>query len=64
VKQIGYFTISTRAAVKVLADGRNAHLIQKDKVWWRAQLAQFFLVAKIIEKGAELHVIVAPKGSK
>jgi uncharacterized Rossmann fold enzyme len=62
VKQIGYFTISTRAAVKVLADGRNAHLIQEGKQWWRTTLQQFFMVGKIIEKGSQLHVIVAPKG--
>jgi uncharacterized Rossmann fold enzyme len=64
VKQIGYFTISTRAAVKVLSDGRNAHLIQEGKQWWRTTLQQFFLVGKIIDKGSELHVIVAPKAGR
>jgi uncharacterized Rossmann fold enzyme len=62
VKQIGYFTISTRAAGKVLEDGRNAHLIQHGKGWWEKRLREYFTVGKIIEKGAELHVIVAPKG--
>jgi hypothetical protein len=46
----------------VLSDGRNAHLIQEGKQWWRTTLQQFFLVGKIIDKGSQLHVIVAPKG--
>ncbi len=60
VKQIGYFVIHTGAAAKTLADGRNAHLIQQPKAWWDAQLANFFTVAKINEKGQLLHVVVAP----
>jgi 2-polyprenyl-3-methyl-5-hydroxy-6-metoxy-1,4-benzoquinol methylase len=60
-KKVGYLVISTRKAVKVLADGRNAHLIVKDKHWWRAQLKQFFTVGKIFESKDEIHVIVTPK---
>ncbi len=43
----GVFTVHTGAAVKVLADGRNAHLIQQPPSWWlpkfmsRFELVQF-----------------------
>ncbi len=30
----GVFTVHTGPAVKVLADGRNAHLIQQPPAWW------------------------------
>ena len=32
--KVGVFTVHTGAAVKVLADGRNAHLIQQPASWW------------------------------
>ncbi len=31
---VGVFTVHTGAAVKVLPDGRNAHLIQQPPAWW------------------------------
>tara|TARA_B100001123_G_C14615197_1_gene751483 strand:+ start:69 stop:521 length:453 start_codon:yes stop_codon:yes gene_type:complete len=33
-KKFGFYTIHTGPALKVLADGRNAHLIQKPPSWW------------------------------
>lgn len=36
--------ISTRAADKVLEDGRNAHLIVRDNEWWREKLVEHFQV--------------------
>ncbi len=42
---IGVFTVHTGAAVKVLSDGRNAHLIQQPSSWWLPKfLARFELV--------------------
>lgn len=64
VLKIGYFTIHTGPARKHLADGRNTHLIQRDARWWGKRLAEFFKVGKITPVGAELHVVVAPKGAK
>jgi hypothetical protein len=61
VKQIGYFTIHTGASRKVLADGRNAHLIQEGRAWWETRLAQFFTIGKIFEKAPLLFVVVSPK---
>lgn len=60
IKRIGYFVIHTGPAKKKYSDGRNTHLIQKDRGWWKNKLRKFFLVAKIIEKGPELHFVVAP----
>lgn len=60
VKQIGYFTIYTKAAQKTLPDGRNTHLIQKPREWWEIKLKKFFNIGKIITVGPELHVIVSP----
>lgn len=31
---VGVFTVDTGAAMKVLPDGRNAHLIQQPTAWW------------------------------
>lgn len=33
-----FLVVSTRPSNKTLPDGRNAHLIVKDGVWWRAQV--------------------------
>ncbi len=61
VKQVGFFTISTRPAVKTLADGRNAHLIQEGPDWWKDKLKEYFHVAKMTARGSELFVVVGPK---
>lgn len=62
-KQVAFLTIHTGPARKQLADGRNAHLIQKNKDWWKKQLSKFFTVGKIMEVGQELYVVAAPKFS-
>lgn len=64
VKKVGYFVIHTGPAKKKLADGRNAHLIQQGRAWWEKVLGKFFDVAKTIEEGPELRVIVGPKTKK
>jgi FkbM family methyltransferase len=63
VKQVGYFVISTRKAVKTYANGENAHLIVQGKDWWEKKLKKYFEVGTVIEKEkeCELHVIVGPK---
>ena len=38
----GLFTVHTGPAVKVLDDGRNAHLIQKPYDWWLPKLIERF----------------------
>jgi hypothetical protein len=42
---IGVFTVHTGPAIKVLSDGRNAHLIQEPPAWWLPKfLSRFDLV--------------------
>lgn len=38
----GVFTVHTGPAVKILADGRNAHLIQQQPAWWLPKFLQRF----------------------
>ena len=42
VARCGVFTVATGPAVKVLQDGRNAHLIQKPASWWLPQFMERF----------------------
>jgi len=35
---VGVFTVATGPAVKVLADGRNAHILQRPPEWWLPRL--------------------------
>ena len=39
---VGVFTVHTEAAVKVLPDGRNAHLIQQPPGWWLPKFMERF----------------------
>ena len=61
VRKVGWFVIHTGPAQKVLADGRNAHLIQRDAHWWRTQLQPFFQVGQVKQVGVELYVVVGPR---
>lgn len=38
----GIFTVHTQAAMKVLPDGRNAHLIQQPPGWWLPKIIERF----------------------
>lgn len=57
IKRVGFLTIATRPAKKFLADGRNAHLIQKDARWWLDKLWAHFRVSQFNDLGGELLVI-------
>lgn len=61
IKKVGYFVIHTGPASKTLADGRNAHLLQRPAAWWREQLSLFFTVGKILEAGPQITCVVAPR---
>lgn len=63
-RKVGYFTINTGPAKKFLPDGRNAHLIQKDKEWWAQKLSAYFDIAKIFEEGPEIRAVVGPRTAK
>ena len=42
VNDWGYFTVCMTPALRVLSDGRNAHLIQKPFIWWAEQVGKYF----------------------
>lgn len=48
-----FMTISHRLAKKVLADGRNAHLIVKPPQWWMDRLGQRFTASRF-DLGSQL----------
>lgn len=58
----GYFIIHTGPSGKHLADGRNAHLIQRGPEWWTATLSRFFRLLPNAIKFAPplLHIVVEP----
>ena len=48
-RRVGFYTIDTRPAVKVLPDGRNAHLIQQPAAWWFPRLFQRFAFVQVTD---------------
>lgn len=40
--KLGFFSIHMGPAVKILDDGRNAHLIQKPSSWWLKKFINYF----------------------
>lgn len=61
VLKVGYFVIATGPSTKMLADGRNTHLIQAEADWWKKTLKKFFAVGRIIQAPGLLHIVVAKK---
>lgn len=60
----GFFSIHLGPAVKTLADGRNAHLIQQPPEWWREKLESRFHIIEMEEHdicGHGLWTIVSPR---
>lgn len=60
-KQFGLFTIHTGPAVKVLSDGRNAHLTQEDYTWWMPKLWERFHIHQLTHTPSGFYVIVKAK---
>ncbi len=62
VKKAGFFTVATRPAKKILADGRNAHLIVQDIDFWVYKFKQYFEVKKFLDgDGKDCMIFVEPK---
>lgn len=59
-KEIVLLVVATRPAKKTLADGRNAHLIQKPINWWLGVLGYFFEPLQINNMGGEFVYIGRP----
>jgi len=60
-KRYGLYSIHTGPAVKVLADGRNAHLTQKPSSWWLPRLCQRFEIEALHRTAGGFYVLVIPK---
>ena len=59
----GVFTIHTGPAVKVLSDGRNAHLIQEPPSWWLPRLQDRFRIVHQEDAPGGFFVVVTPRGA-
>ena len=59
--KIGFFTIATGPAKKILADGRNAHLIQKSTNWWLEKMCEKFEVEHLQKHPGGFLIIVKSK---
>jgi hypothetical protein len=62
--KLGFFTIHMGPAMKVLADGRNAHLIQKPSSWWLERLIRHFDILQLQTHqmmGVGFWVLVKPR---
>jgi hypothetical protein len=59
----GFFSIHTGPAVKVLADGRNAHLIQQPSSWWLPRLCDRFEIDFLSKTPGGFFVLVTPRKS-
>jgi 2-polyprenyl-3-methyl-5-hydroxy-6-metoxy-1,4-benzoquinol methylase len=60
-KKAGFFTVATRPAKKILADGRNAHLIIQPANWWLDKFIKLFDVVRFTrEQNQEFSICVEP----
>ena len=63
IKKAAFLTVALRPAKKVLADGRNAHLILQPGDWWIEQLSRFFSIARHeCKEGRELTLVALAEG--
>ena len=58
---VGVFTVHTAAAIKMLPDGRNAHLIQESPEWWMPKFRERFDVVRSESMPNGFWVIVQSK---
>lgn len=63
VKRIGFFCVHTGPSKKLLADGRNSHVLQQPASWWKTKMEQYFSLApnSMIEKPPHVYFVVSPK---
>ena len=60
-EQVGFFTIHTGPAGKVLPDGRNAHLIQQPPEWWLPKIQERFELKGFNGRLHGFEVLVLPR---
>jgi hypothetical protein len=57
---IGFWAIHTGPAVKILPDGRNAHLIQEDQRWWLPKIMERMEIIGYQKQPQGFYVVVQP----
>lgn len=60
-KLVGFFTVSIDKATKTLPDGRNAHLIIEEPIWWLNKIYHHFDVLNFVRQQCEIILLVKPK---
>jgi hypothetical protein len=58
----GFYTVHTGPAVKVLSDGRNAHLTQQPPKWWLPKIMKRFDLIQFQANAHGFYVLVKPYG--
>jgi hypothetical protein len=64
IKKIGFVSIHMGPAIKILEDGRNAHLIQKPTSWWLSKFINHFEIIQLSQHqimGNGFWMILKPK---
>jgi hypothetical protein len=56
-----FAVIETGPSDRVLPDGRNLNLIQKDKDWWHKKLDEYFNIGTLLQAGSDLHCVLEPR---
>jgi hypothetical protein len=60
-RNLGFFSVHTGPAMKVLPDGRNAHLIQKPSSWWLPRMCERFEISHLQSGQGGFWMIAEPK---
>lgn len=60
-RKVAFLNVATRPAKKVLADGRNAHLIQEQLSFWLPQFWERFTLLVLENGRGEFNLIVSSK---
>jgi hypothetical protein len=63
-RKVLYMVIHTGPSSKFLEDGRNAHILQRNRAFWSQKLSKWFVIGSIKEQGPLLHIVAAPKVAK
>lgn len=56
-----FLVVATRPAKKTLSDGRNAHLIIEDGIWWLPKLIERWYPRQFIDRGGEFMFVGTTK---
>lgn len=60
-RAVGFLTVHSGPAQKVLPDGRNAHLIQAPSSWWLPRLCERFEIKHLQSAPQAFWVVVEPR---